>query len=278
VESFEATLIAAADARELSVRDERANALDGSNLNVAGGLGAFVARRLAQEAMLNTEVRRVAWGGDGVRLETGAGATLRAAACVVTVSTGVLRAGRIDFTPALPDSHRAALDGLPMGVLTKVAFGATGEDRFGLPPQCFLRARLEQRHAAAFSFIAWPFGAAHVVGFIGGRHAARLSGEGAGAIEAFARAQLSGLLGGAAARSFSPGIVADWAADPLHLGAYAYARPGHAGARAALAVPLAEGRLVFAGEAVADEGLAGTVGGAWRSGARAAATVLAALA
>jgi len=40
-----------------------------------------------------------------------------------------------------------------------------------------------------------------------------------------------------------------------------------------LGVPLADGRLVFAGEAVCTDGLAGTVGGAFLSGERAAGLV-----
>lgn len=276
VESFEATLIAAADARDASVWDARINALWGSNLNVVGGLGAFVARRLAQDAVLNTAVRAITWGKRGMALDTDAG-MMTAAACVVTVSTGVLRAGHIAFTPKLPETHREALNGLPMGVLTKVAFGAMTDDRFDLPEHCVLRARLPERHAPAFSFLVWPFGERHVIGFIGGRHALELSRLGTRATESFARSELRALLGSDAARKFSTGVVADWVADRLHLGAYAYATPGHAGARAVLAKPLAGGRFVFAGEAVAGEGLAGTVGGAYRSGEDAAEIVLAAL-
>ncbi len=128
------------------------------------------------------------------------------------------------------------------------------------------------------SFIAWPFGEAHLVGFVGGGAAATLSRAGRAATEDFARAELRALLGSRAAAGIAGAVVADWAADPWHRGAYAYARPGHAGARAALAVPLAGGRLAFAGEAVATDGLAGTVGGAFASGERAAETALAALA
>ncbi len=68
-----------------------------------------------------------------------------------------------------------------------------------------------------------------------------------------------------------------WDADPWIRGAYAYALPGHAGARAALAEPLLDGRLIFAGEACHD-GLAGTVGGAWLSGESAASAILQAIA
>ena len=276
VEAFEATLIAATDARELSAQDCRVNELEGGNLNVAGGLGGFVARRLAQPARLATPVRRIAWGEGGVALETPSG-TLRAAACIVTVSTGVLRAGHIAFAPGLPDAHRAALDGLPMGLLTKVALAAAGPDRLGLPAQCSVAQRLRQRHAPWMSFVAWPEGKAHVVGFVGGSTAWALAQEGAPATEAFVRRHWADAMGHGASRALAAAVVTGWATDPACLGAYAYARPGHAGARAALRAALAGGRLLFAGEAVARDGLAGTVGGAWNSGAEAARTAIAAL-
>lgn len=277
VEAFEATLIAAADSRDLSARDCHANGLEAGNLHVAGGLGAFVARRLAQPARLATPVRRIAWDGRGVALETPSG-TLRAGACIVTVSTGVLRAGGIAFAPELPDGHRAALDGLPMGLLTKVALAAAGPDRLGLPEQCSVTRRLERRHAPWMSFVAWPAGAAHVIGFVGGSTAWALARDGRAATEAFARQCWTDAMGPAAGGALGAAVVTNWATDPAYLGAYAYARPGHAGARAVLRGELAGGRLLFAGEAVARDGLAGTVGGAWNSGAEAARTAIAALA
>jgi monoamine oxidase len=59
-------------------------------------------------------------------------------------------------------------------------------------------------------------------------------------------------------------------------GAYCYAVPGSALARDALAEPVADGHLMFAGEAC-HVGLAGTLGGAWISGQTAARTALAAV-
>jgi monoamine oxidase len=69
-------------------------------------------------------------------------------------------------------------------------------------------------------------------------------------------------------------VVTGWAADPFYRGAYAYARPGCAGARAVLGTPLADGRLIFAGEATRTDGLAGTVGGAFLAGEEAALAML----
>ena len=276
VETFEATLIAAADSRDLSVRDCVLNELDGSNLNLFGGLGAFVGRRLGQPVRLSTPVQRVMWGGPGgrVRVATPAG-SVDADACIVTVSTGVLHAGGIAFDPPLPVSHLAALDGLPMGLLTKIGLGAPDLDRLGLSAQTQVLNRVERRHAPALSFIARPAGAGHVVGFIGGAAAWALAAAGEAASIDFARAQWRAIWGATA--TLGEALVTGWALDPWSRGAYAYARPGRAGARQVLAEPLGGGRLLFAGEAVATDGLAGTVGGAWNSGTAAAASVLATL-
>ncbi len=127
-------------------------------------------------------------------------------------------------------------------------------------------------------FIARPFGYDHVIGYVGGSAAWELARAGEAATADYARAELRRLLGDDAVRALADdAVISPWGTDPLTLGAYAYVRPGDAGARAALAEPVAGGRLIFAGEACA-EGLAGTVGGAFDSGEAAARTALEALA
>jgi len=278
VETWEATLIAAAAPEDFSVRDWRLNELHGSNLRVAGGVGALVARRLAPQAgpvRLGTAVSRIEWDRrDGVTVTTPRGA-LTARACIVTVSTGVLAAGAIAFAPVLPAVQQAAIEGLPMGLLTKVALQAAGADRLGIAAGSSLYHRVAAPGAPAMMFAAWPGGADHMVGFVGATAAWDLARAGAGATEAFARDELSTLLGARAVAAFAGAMVTGWGVDPLHRGAYCYARPGQVQARAAMDAPL--GRLIFAGEAWCTDGLAGTVGGAFRSGERAAGMALALL-
>ena len=275
VETFEATLIAAADPKDFSVRDWHLNELTGSNLTVPGGLGALVARRLAPLAgpvRLDSPVTRIAWDrpGGGVGASTPSG-DVAARACIVTVSTGVLAAGTIGFDPPLPADRRAAIDGLPMGLLTKVALRAATPERFGLAPGTSLHRWVAHAGEPAMFFLAWPDGQDHLLGFVGGPAAWELSRAGPAATEAFARAELRRLLGAEAA--FAGAVVTGWGGNPAFAGAYAYARPGCAGARAAMDAPLAE-RLWFAGEAWCSDGLAGTVGGAFRSGEAAARAAL----
>ncbi len=281
VAAWEATLIAAADPRDLSVQDWHLNELSGGNLRVEGGLGAMVARVLAApdaELRLGCAVRGIAWDrpGGAVEVATAEG-TLTARAAIVTVSTGVLRAGGIGFAPALPDERRAALDGLPMGLLSKVAFRVTGLDRPDLPARMSIYRRLADPAEPAIFFSRWPSQPELVVGFFGGRAAWALAAQGTAATADFARAELARLLGPReAAACAGEAVVTQWGTEPAFLGAYAYARPGCMAARAAMDAPLA-GRLWFAGEAWCMDGLAGTVGGAFLSGERAAAGVVDAL-
>ncbi len=274
VAAWEASLIAAADPRDLSVQDWHLNELSGGNLAVPGGLGAMVERVLGPAAgpvRLATPVRRIAWDRPGgmVAVTTDAG-TLAARACIVTVSTGVLRAGGIGFDPPLPEAQRAALEGLPMGLLSKVALRPAAP---ALSPGSSLYRRLGDPGERAM-FFSHSRLQDYLVGFFGGRAAWELAAAGPAATEDFARAELRALLGAEA--GFGPAVVTDWAADPAFLGAYAYARPDCVAARAAMDAPLAQ-RMFFAGEAWCMDGLAGTAGGAFLSGERAASAVVALL-
>jgi monoamine oxidase len=277
IETWEARLIAAADPTDFSLQDWHCNELNGTNLMVEGGIGAFVERRLGPPAgavTLHTPVTRIGWRGP-VTAETPRG-VLKAGACIVTVSTGVLSAGGIAFDPPLPAEIQQAVHDLPMGLLSKVALPAIGADRLGLPASCSLSRQIPPGEATMF-FHAWPSGRDHIVGFVGGPAAWELARAGVGAAEAFAREQLRGLLGAHADRALGAAVVTTWGTDAAHLGAYAYAHTGKFAARATLATPLADGRLIFAGEATRSDGLAGTVGGAYLAGQEAARSVTAAL-
>jgi monoamine oxidase len=222
---------------------------------------------------LGCPVERIATGGPGgaVSLQ-GPRGTVRARACIVTVSTGVLAAGAIRFDPTLPTGVQDAIAGLPQGLLSKVALRAAGTDRLGLPPFGRLGRRVEGENDRPGSWVLWPFGRDHAICYIGGEAAWRLAREGPAAADAFARAELARYFGAARVESaFRPGAVATrWGDDPLFLGAYSHALVGHSGARAVLReAAVADGTLRFAGEAC-HERYAGMVGGAWESGIRAA--------
>jgi monoamine oxidase len=199
---------------------------------------------------------------------------MTARSCIVTVSTGVLRAGAIAFDPALPPRVQDALDVLPMGLATKVALRATGPDRLDLPPYCSVDRQVGRDGDLLVPIQCWPYGRDYVQGWIGASTAWRLQREGDAATVDFMRGELRRVFGGRADALFdgAPSLVTQWGGDSLILGSYAYASPGNADARARLAEPLADGHLLFAGEAC-HIGYAGTLAGAWLSGEAAAGAV-----
>ena len=278
VEHWEATIIAAADPDLLGVEDWAANELPEGDLIGADGLGTLLAHCLADAAgpiRLATAVQAIDLSAaDHVRVDTRSG-PLRARSVIVTVSTGVLRAERIRFAPALPAPVRDAIARLPMGLLSKVVLPITGADTLDVAPE---RGGLIERRLTRPLEPTMHFNAAvqagripYLIGFVGGRTAWDLATDAARA-EEFAREALAALYGRArVGRALHAGAFAtDWGTDPHHLGAYAYAGPGDHEARAALRTPVEDGRLLFAGEASHADGLAGTVGGAIREGWRAA--------
>ncbi len=255
---WEGAIIAAADADDLSLRDWHRNALDGPNLQPAAGIGAYITSRLATPAALDTAVTALDWAGPGIRVETPRG-TIRADAAIVTVSTGVLAAGSIRFSPALPHTVQRAIDRLPMGLLSKIALPLPCPPDFA--PDSLLLDRTQP-----ITFNAWPDSRPYVTGFVGGRLAWSLAPDPAAAA-AFARDAFHTMTG---LRAEDSPLLSDWATDPLYRGAYAYARPGDSGQRDILEAAFPADRLIFAGEAVCTDGLAGTVAGAYLSGLAAA--------
>ena len=260
VAAWEGAIIAAADADVLGLQDWHRNSLEGPNLQPGGGVGAFITRRLAAPAELDTPVTAVDWSGPGVRIDTAHG-SIRAAAAIVTVSTGVLASGAIRFTPTLPDDVATAIDRLPMGLLSKIALAAQPPETFGLNANALLMQR-----DMDMVFNAWPWGRPYITAFVGGRLAWSLASDVRAATD-LARTRLAHVIGH---HLDGPAVLTQWGTDPLHRGAYAYAGPGNFNQRRVLADAFPGGRLLFAGEATRTDGLAGTVGGAYLSGLEAA--------
>jgi monoamine oxidase len=123
-------------------------------------------------------------------------------------------------------------------------------------------------------FQCWPFGRDYIQGWIGASTAWDLARAGEAAAADYALGQLRDLFGSRVDRLFAGGgrLVTRWDADPWFQGAYCYALPGQWRARERLAAPLADGHLLFAGEAC-NVPYAGTLAGAWISGQDAARAV-----
>lgn len=240
---------------------------------VREGYGALIARWGADVPIeLNSAVRTLDWSGRDLRLETARG-TVTARSAIVTVSTGVLAADDIRFTPSLPDWKRAAVHGVPLGVHNRICLplerNPFGEDT----PELFTALAEED---VPMAFWIRPFGYDYVVAITGGRFAAWLEHAGVEASADYALQRLKGVFGNDVVRHIGRPIVTAWGGDPWTRGAYSVAEPGQADRRAALARPL-DDRVYFAGEATSRTFFS-TVHGAYRSGCETAAAVADALA
>ncbi len=233
------------------------------NWRVRGGYGAMIASLGADLAVRRgCRVTGVDLTRHAVRVETTAGA-VEAAAAIVTVSTAVLASGAIRFAPAL-DDHMAAAAHLPLGVANKLFF--TLEDAEAFEPDTRVVGAPGRRDSGSYTLRSG--GRALVEGYFGGDHARHLEAGGLPAFVDAARAELTAALGRDIGASLTPVVATGWARDPLSLGSYSHALPGHADARAVLATPV-DDRLLFAGEATSTHFFS-TAHGAYEEGARAA--------
>jgi len=258
------------------------------DFRVVGGYDRLLAA-LAEglDVRLGAEVRRVVWdpavahataragGPPGVRIELADGRALTAPLAVVTLPVGVLQGGDVVFEPGLAPRTREALAGLAMGPVLKLVY------RLRRPPVD--DPAVQALYAAGPVPMWWspaagrahePGGETIWTGFVSGPVAAELADLPERDALARALAQLGRELG--RPLEASAGRVVSWPLDPFARGGYSVVRPGHFGARAALAAPTPP--LLWAGEATARPGAAATVHGAWESGERAAAEALALLA
>ena len=273
VAHWEGAQICAAELARMSLHDCAATALDGPNLLLRRGLGTLVST-LAEglPIQLNAPVTQIDWRSKDVEA-SGAFGRIRARAAIITVSTGVLAQGSIAFTPDLPAEKHDAINALPLGLLSKLAFPIPP----GVLPEFGAFASLRRDIATPgdrpISWIARPFGAPVMLAFIGGSLAWELSRAGKRATEAHARAEFARVFGVEAAAALGPPIITEWGEDLHFLGSYSHAIPGGQAARRVLAEPLGNGRLIFAGEACHPR-YAATVAGAWLSGEAAAQLVL----
>ncbi len=254
---------------------ERVSAADydqldsGTDLAVPSGYGKLVARYGdGLPVRLSNPVTAIDWSGEGVSVATATAGTVKARAVIVTVPLGVLAHEDIFFAPALPDDTLAAIAGLRMGAMTKLALRVEG-DRLGLSP--FTQYFDQSAGHELINFEFWTFDQNVILATFGGDYARGVAGMGeAGAVDHVTERLLK-LTGSALRDKIKAGRLAGWSEDPFAHGSYSLALPGHAKARDALFRPVGD-RIWFAGEATAGPA-AMTAGGAAITGMAAAQTI-----
>ena len=145
------------------------------NFPVTDGYGALVQRVAAGiPVSLNTTVKQIVLGGNGIRVVTDQG-PIEARTVIVSVSTNVLSRGLIDFQPGLPDWKLAAAAAVPLGSDNKVVM-QIDRKALGIDEHCSVR--IPYPGAPWFNVQTLPFGRDIVSIYMGGPISAELEAAG----------------------------------------------------------------------------------------------------
>jgi monoamine oxidase len=256
------------DLKEISVID-KAHAQDrNAAIGCRQGLGTLIAKLGEQVPLaLSTPASRVNWSGRDVTVETPAG-KITARAAIVTVSTNVLTAGNIKFTPDIPKRQLDAAAKLSLGSYDHIVLQLPGNP-LGLARDDII---IEQSGSTRTALLVANIGSSSLCSIdVGGSFGRDLSSQGEPAMVAFAVEWLTKLFGSDAASAVRKSSATRWNFAPFALGAMSSAVPGGQPSRKILTEPI--GSMFLAGEATHDT-LWGTVEGAWESGERAAEAAL----
>lgn len=216
----------------------------------------------------SARVRRIEWNKGEVEAFTNR-KRFRADAAIVTLPLGILKAGKVQFVPSLPDKIEAA-NGLEFGNVVRMVFHfkESSWNDFG-----FLHA-FDQPIPTWWSDPRGPI----LVGWAGGPKADALLKFNTPGLETMGLEILGKILfGGSTVEALHKRLLAchyfNWADDADIRGAYSYIPVNSMDLPKLLAAPVAE-TLFFAGEATVADAQTGTVFGALESGLRAAKEVL----
>ena len=256
------------DLKEVSAIDKARAGDRNAAIACRQGLGTLIAKLAEQVPLaLSTPASRVSWSNRDVTVETPSGKIV-ARAAVITVSSNVLTAGNIKFTPDIPKRQLDAATKLSLGSLDRVALLLSGNPLGLARDDIFVEQSNSTRTALLFANI----GASSLCTIdVAGSFGRDLSAQGERAMVAFALEWLTKLFGSETAAAVKKSSATRWNAAPFVLGATSSAAPGGQPSRKILTEPI--GCMFLAGEAT-HESLWGTVDGAWESGERAAEAAL----
>lgn len=264
----------AADLHEIDWRlSNRYVKLPGGDLLLPGGGYGRIADCLAEGLTIETGVvvERIQYGDGGVCLVTNRGEE-QCEHAVITVPLGVLKAGSITFSPALPAEKIAAIKRIGYGQYEKLAlkfprcFWPTEPQRFS-----YLPGTQPELFTSWLNMVPYCGEPVLVASHAGSR--ARLTNRWDDETIIHEGMTVLRKLFGPHIPEPVAHIRTGWEADPFSRGSYSFSQVGgQLGDRRTLAEPIAD-RLFFAGEAVHSRYF-GTVHGAYETGIRAAREIM----
>jgi monoamine oxidase len=262
------TYVNGTELSKVSVHDTSNYHDSGLNWRVHEGYGALIAE-LGDlvDVALNSAASRVNHSGDDIEIETSRG-TVRSRVLICTLPSNLLAAEFVRFSPPLHDKIAAAA-GLPLGHAEKALLSIDAPEL--LPVDGHLFGKTDRRETGSYDLR--PLGRSCIQAFFGGSLAMDLAKN--DALAEFAIEELVALFGSEIRGRIAHVASSAWTSDRFASGSYSYALPGCGEYRSVLAAPI-DDRLFFAGEATSPNFFS-TAHGAYQSGLRAAAEVIAAL-
>ncbi len=256
------------DLKDVSVGDKIRAQDRNTAIACRQGLGTLIAKLAEQVPLsLSTPANKISWSNRDVSVETPAG-KIAARAVIITVSSNVLAAGNIKFSPDIPKRTLDAVTKLSLGSYDRIALQMPGNP-LGLARDDIV---IEQNNSTRTALLYANIGASSLCSIdVAGSFGRDLSAQGEKAMVAFAVEWLGKLYGSEVAAAVKKSSATRWNAAPFALGAMSSAGPGGQASRKALTEPV--GCMYLAGEAT-HETLWGTIDGAWESGERAAEAAL----
>eukprot|EP00898_Chlorokybus_atmophyticus_P005625 jgi/Chlat1/6063/Chrsp4S09088 len=278
----------------LWLQDEEWGPFGGDHSMVVGGFGRLL-EALAEgvKVEFNSVVSEICYGKsvsettspdptskERVTVRTTSGATYHAAAVLVTIPLGCLKAGDVRFVPELPEPKLSAINQLGYGVLNKVImeFPEQFWEATGLANFFGLLSSTEE--ARGYGFLVWNLSRAcqkPILTFvIAGAAAITAEQQKNSEVVSAIMTKLRTVFGNETVPEPTAFTVTRWGQDAYARGAYSYVAVGSSGRDYdVLAQPVMD-TLFFAGEATHKEH-PDTVGGAMLSGLREARLIMAIL-
>ena len=223
------------DLKDVSVIDKARAQERSAAIACRQGLGTLIAKLGEQVPLaLSTPASRINWSGRDVTVETPAGKIV-ARAAIVTVSSNVLAAGNIKFTPEIPKRQLDAAARLSLGSYDHIVLQLPGNP-LGLARDDII---IEQSGSTRTALLFANIGASSLCSIdVAGSFGRDLSAQGEPAMVAFAVEWLSKLFGSDAASAVKKSSATSWNSSPFVLGAMSSAGPGGQSSRKILTEPI----------------------------------------
>src|SRR5258705_568986 len=211
------------DLKDISVMDKARAQERNAAIACRQGLGTLIGKLGEQVPLsLSTPASRIAWSNRDVTVEP-PGGKIVARAAVITVSSNVLAAGNIRFTPDIPRRHLDAAAKLSLGSHDHIALQLPGNP-LGLARDEII---IEQSNSTRTALLFANMGSSSLCSIdVAGSFGRDLSSQGEPAMVAFAVEWLTRLFGSEAVSGVKKSSATRWNAEPFVLGAMSAAIPG----------------------------------------------------